>query len=219
MSTFTFEQLNKRHRAERDGYCEALSLRVHRALSWLKKAESCEDDDSRFIFLWIAFNAAYACDLPPQYKAGEKQAFDDFMTRLCKSDQHEHLKKLVWQSFTGPIRVLLNNHFVFQPFWDHQNGKISEEQWKQDFSLAKRAASKALGENNTPKLLSIVLFRIYTLRNQLVHGGATYSGGLNRQPLKDCTKLMGALVPRIITIMMDSSQTLWGEPYFPVIKK
>ena len=38
-----------------------LSLRLHRALSWLNRAEQLADDpDSQFIFLWIAFNAAYA---------------------------------------------------------------------------------------------------------------------------------------------------------------
>ena len=33
----------------------------HRAISWIGRAEACgADDDARFIFLWIAFNAAYA---------------------------------------------------------------------------------------------------------------------------------------------------------------
>lgn len=41
-----------------------LSLRVHRALSWLERSEQCSTEDivSQFIFLWIAFNSAYACN-------------------------------------------------------------------------------------------------------------------------------------------------------------
>lgn len=56
------KELKARQRAERDSYPENLSLRVHRALSWLDRAEQDDDPDSRFIFLWIAFNAAYATD-------------------------------------------------------------------------------------------------------------------------------------------------------------
>jgi hypothetical protein len=53
-----FATLKSKHRALRDGFHENLSLRVHRGLSWLSRSEACgDDDDARFIFLWIAFNA------------------------------------------------------------------------------------------------------------------------------------------------------------------
>ena len=56
----TYNELKNRQRAERGNYPQNLSLRIHRALSWLQKSELCDDDDSKFIFLWIAFNSAYA---------------------------------------------------------------------------------------------------------------------------------------------------------------
>ena len=34
---------------------------------------------------------------------------------------------------------------------------------------------KALGKEDVPQLLSVIFDRLYTLRNQLFHGGATYS--------------------------------------------
>ena len=33
--------------------------RMRRADSWLQRSEAARDDTERFIFLWIAFNAAY----------------------------------------------------------------------------------------------------------------------------------------------------------------
>ena len=42
--------LKNRQRTEREGWPEFLSLRVHRALSWLDRAERCEDDDGCFVF-------------------------------------------------------------------------------------------------------------------------------------------------------------------------
>src|SRR5690606_23004038 len=54
--SMSFQELKQRHRQERDAQHSNLRLRVHRALSWLDRAEQAEDLDGRFIFLWIAFN-------------------------------------------------------------------------------------------------------------------------------------------------------------------
>ena len=41
-----------------------MRTRLHRALSWLGRAEhEKDDDDARFLFLWVAFNAAYGLEL------------------------------------------------------------------------------------------------------------------------------------------------------------
>ena len=57
----SYEVLKAKHRKGRDQIPENLSVRVHRGLSWLKRAEmEVADDDAAFIFYWIAFNASYA---------------------------------------------------------------------------------------------------------------------------------------------------------------
>jgi hypothetical protein len=59
-----YSQLKQRHRAERAHYPHHVSLRVARMLSWLYRAESCQNNpDGQFVFLWVAFNAAYAQEL------------------------------------------------------------------------------------------------------------------------------------------------------------
>lgn len=169
-----FEYLKKRQRAERDNYNDGLSLRVHRALSWLQRAEQCDDNDSRFIFLWISFNAAYAFEIDENLRLSEQETFKFFLEKLCALDTKKHLDHLVWQEFSGSIRILLDNPFVFKSFWAHQNNKITAEQWAEHLTNGKRAAQQALASGNTPLLLSIVFSRMYTLRNQLIHGGATW---------------------------------------------
>ena len=95
--------------------------------------------------------------------------------RLVDLDGDNLLYELVWSKFAGPFRVLLDNQFVFQPFWDHQNGKIDEDRWCQSFERLKTAARRALGDKRqTATVLAIVLSRRYTLRNQSMHGGATW---------------------------------------------
>jgi len=213
-----YDTLKQRHRNERDSFPSNLSLRVHRSLSWLQRAEQMEDPDSQFIFLWIAFNAAYATEIKEEYRVTEKSAFRSFLEKLSGLDAGKQLDKLAWTEFPRSIRVLLSNRFVFQPFWDYQNGKLSEAEWQDQFARAKVAAQSALGSEDTATVLSIALSRIYTLRNQLMHGGATWGSKVNREQIRDCVGLMSKLVPIILTIMMDHPETLWGDACYPVVE-
>jgi len=212
-----YAELKARHRAERDQQHPNLSLRIHRALSWLQRAEQAEDLDGRFIFLWIAFNAAYATEINDEYRGSERSCFSSFLEKLVSLDRDRQLENLAWEEFPKSIRVLLNNRYVYQAFWDYQSGKISREEWEQSFERGKQAAQVALGRQDTATVLSIALSRIYTLRNQLVHGGATWNSAVNRSQVRDCVALMERLVPTVLTIMMDHPDTLWGDACYPVV--
>jgi hypothetical protein len=216
-----YVQLKTRHRAERDVWHPNLSLRVHRALSWLDRAEQLGeqgDADGQFILLWIAFNAAYATEIDERYRLSEQETFRKFLQKLVELDTTGRIAELVWTEFPKSIRVLLDNKFVFQDFWNFQNGTLAEEEWKRRFAGAKKAAKSALAARDTVTVLAVVLSRIYTLRNQLVHGGATWNGSVNREQMRDCVNLMGKLVPLVVEIMMDNPGTLWGDAVYPVVK-
>ncbi|MCQ4346388.1 HEPN domain-containing protein [Pseudomonas stutzeri] len=210
--------LKQRHRRERDSQHPNLRLRLHRALSWLDRAEQAEDRDGRLIFLWIAFNAAYACEIDERHRLSEQETFKAFLEKLCVLDKDKRIDALVWREFSGSIRVLLDNPYVFQSFWEHQNGKIDADEWKRRFASGKKAAQLALASGDTPRLLGVLFNRIYTLRNQLVHGGATWNGAVNREQLRDCVSLLGKLVPLIIELMMDNPDALWGDACYPVVE-
>ncbi|MEL0630599.1 hypothetical protein [Psychromonas aquatilis] len=213
-----FHELKEQQRNQRHGFPDNLAIRVHRALSWLKKAEACEgDNDAQFIFLWIAFNAAYANEVDKAHRLPEAQTFEHFIEKLYDLDKDKHLAGFIWEEFAGSIRVLLDNKFIYQPFWDFKNGYISEIEWTTRFDNAKKYANKALGNANTPQVLTIIFERVYTLRNQLLHGGATHDSAVNREQIRDCCRLMKKLVPTIIKIMMENPNTLWGDAHYPVL--
>ena len=213
-----YETLKTHHRKVRDDYPLSLNLRIHRALSWLNRAEQCDDGDGQFIFLWIAFNAAYANEIGEGEKSPEQKIFGQFITKLVDLDKGDTLYNLMWQEFPGCVRVLLDNKYVFKPFWDYHNGKISEEQWDSSFKSAKQAASRALAEHRPTAVFTAVLSRMYTLRNQLMHGGATWNSAVNRDQIRDCSALLGKIVPFIIQLMLDNPGTLWGDACYPVIE-
>ena len=67
-------------------------------------------------------------------------------------------------------------------------------------------------------MLSIVFSRMYTLRNQLIHGGATWNSSVNRDQLRGCSAFLGKRVPYVIQLMMDNTDTLWGDAAYPVVE-
>ncbi|MBA6350397.1 hypothetical protein H4J70_20080 [Colwellia sp. BRX8-9] len=216
----THQTLKARQRQERDNYPINLSLRVHRALSWLNRAEQAEgDQDAQFIFLWIAFNAAYSNEIDDYHRFTEQETFRNFIDRLCQLDEGNLLSDLVWKEFTSSIRVLLSNQYVFQPFWDYQNQKKTEAQWQDDFKSSNAFAHKALGHKNTSAVLSVIFSRLYTLRNQSLHGGATWNSSVNRDQMRDAVAFMSKFIPSVIKIMMDSANELWGDPCYHVVEK
>lgn len=211
-----YQSLKERQRKERDNHPENSALRIHRALSWLNRAEQCEDLDGRFVFLWIAFNAAYANELG-EISMSESELFDNFLKRLIDLDKNKNLYNLVWKQYTSAIRVLLDNHYIYQPFWHYHNGNTGYEDWQERFKLSKQAAHRALAANDTATVLSIVFKRLYTLRNQIIHGGATYNSSANRDQMRDATSILGEVVPNIIEIMLDNANAYWGEACYPVV--
>lgn len=217
-NTNNHARLKARQRAERDNYPANLGLRVHRAISWLHRAEQEADPDARFIFLWIAFNAAYASEIDAHHSLGEQSIFNEFLHKLCDLDRPRQFHDIVWTTYPNAIRLLLDNCFVFPQFWEYQKGHLTQAEWTRKFAGAKKAANAALAQQNTPKVLSIVFDRIYTLRNQLIHGGATWNSGVNREQIRDCAAILGQLVPVVIETMMDNPNSLWGEAVYPVVE-
>ena len=213
---FSYGQLKERHREIRDSLPENISLRIHRALSWLQCSEQQDNDDAKFIFLWIAFNSAYAHEIEDRKQFRERKVLVNFLKLLHEVDSDKMLYGIVWDEFPKSIRLLLSNKFVFQRFWDHQNMKISENEWLSSFERSRISAQRALGKMDTVKVLAILFDRLYTLRNQLIHGGATWNSAVNRNQIKDGVSILSILVPVIISIMLNKNPMIIGKACYPV---
>ena len=216
------DRLKSRHRLVRDEHAQDLSLRLHRALSWLQRAEMAEslepqDSDAGFIFYWIAFNAAYAEETAELFDTGERSAFNEYFDKMIRLDTNRAIFDAIWEKFSGPIRLLLDNRYVFQPFWKHQNGTPGYEDWERRFGLSRERARAALANMDTLTVLTTLFDRLYVLRNQLIHGGATWNSSVNRSQVDDGARIMAFLVPVFIELMMDNPTEDWGRPYYPVV--
>lgn len=204
-------------RAVREGMAQDDAVRLHRAVSWLRCAEDYRqsDEDMSLIAGWIAFNACYAIDdSDPDHQARED--FKSFSQKLCEVDSQKQIYNLLWLKYSQFIKALIDNQFVFAPFWQAQRDGGGE--WRSSFNQSKSRALRALANNDTSQLLSIVLDRLYVLRNQLIHGGATHSSKVNRGQVRDGKNLLLELMPIIIQLMMENTALDWGKIYFPVVE-
>ena len=192
-------------------------IRLHRAISWVKCAEDQENNtDLKFITLWIAFNACYADNDAIEYTLSEKKRFKDFIERLVKSDKEERFFKLLWFKFSGPVRLLIDNKYAYKQFWEAQRGERID--WERLFKQSKIDSRNYLAHQQVAELLGLVLDRLYTVRNQLIHGGATYKSKVNRSQVKDAGEILEFLLPIIIDIMLTNIDEDWGVINYPVIE-
>lgn len=218
----SFEALKRYQREHRKNFPDNLGLRVHRAISWLQKAEQArqaKDFDTEFIYYWISFNATYANDFGDMERPSEKDNFGAFLTKVAQLDDSGVLYELIWQKFSSSIRLLMDNRYVYQPFWDFLRGRLTELEWQQRFSSSKATVNKALAEKDVPKALVHIFMRLYTLRNQVIHGGSTFNSQVNREQLKDACNLLNKLVPMIVALMMSKPDQEWGPVCYPVVNE
>lgn len=191
-----------------------MRTRLHRALSWLGRAEhEKDDDDARFLFLWVAFNAAYAGQFNDEGKELAKARL--FIDRLLELDREKRIHALLFERFSGPVRTLMDNRFVYAPFWRAMAGHDASQRWKTSFEQSKQLAMRAVLDKATDTCLMLVLERLYVLRNQLVHGGATWRSAANRSQLRDGVRLLGALLPMMLELMMEAD-TAQQQSFGPV---
>ena len=214
------DELKQKQRHLREGFPEDIGLRIHRAISWVGRAEQeKQDHDAAFIFLWIAFNSAYAgeAEEDAERSLGERQQFIDLIDRLVERDADGRLYTAVWDRFRGPIATLMENRFVYRPFWLNQNGIPGNENWAKRFKSSAERFVRSMADKDTAYVLREVFDRLYMLRCQMMHGGTTWNSKVNRQQVRDGAKILQTLLPVMIDIMMDNPEDNWGRPFYPVV--
>lgn len=200
-------------RIPRDSFPET-AARLRRAVSWIERAQTHDESDkaSEFMFMWIAFNALYA-DRADYGGAGtrERLKFKRFFRRVLRDPFRERIRDAVWERFSGPVRVIMNNEFVFAPYWVGDPGL----EWEDAFKKANERFNQAFRKGQLEGVLLFMFDRLYVLRNQLFHGGATWNGHVNADQVRDGARIMAFLVPEFVNAVIERPDVDWGDPIFP----
>ena len=77
-----------------------------------------------------------------------------------------------------PVRI----QYVYGPFWDWARGSEKGGNWRERFERHRKDANDKLAKSDVHGVLMEVFRRLYVLRNQIFHGGATFASGWGAKP-------------------------------------
>lgn len=201
------------------------SDRLRRAETWYKRSREATDVTERYIFLWIAFNAAYGWEIKAsgnQRRTKERQKFEQFLREVLWRDECGKLERLVCYDMRDVIDSLLANKYIYQPFWNAASKLSRSSIWQRSFEQENKRALRARDRRDVHTLLSIVILRLYALRNQIFHGGATFGKGWGQDQVRKGSQLMTSFVPVVLEIMQADiasvpDSDVWGRVCYPRI--
>ena len=84
------------------------------------------------------------------------RTFADFFTKMVRLDTERRIYDKIWEGFAGSIRVLMQNRYVFNPFWQHHNGIDGYEDWEERFKASAGSFARSFAAQDTARTLSFV---------------------------------------------------------------
>ena len=196
------------------------ALRIHRAISWVKRAEKETDDlDAKFIFYWIAFDAAYGRWIEPRGrgKHSESSLFREYLHSVV--ERESRITDATWNRLPGSIEGILSNRYIFREFWNyHTSDGFRDDNWETTFDSQMKAFENAKDIRDihiVSSTLTRVFERLYTMRCQFFHGSSSWNSAINRAQVTDGVSIMECLIPLFLFAMMSDPTPVWGHLRYP----
>ena len=200
---------------------EDLRIRIHRACRALEQAEAMEGRDgsagsldAALVFRWIGLNALYgAWDVEQGMPVKDRVAVSNLTSEICRVDVEGRMAKCL-ALVADPARELLMNSFLANRFW-------KDPEWDQVRPNRGNAAAyrNELLEKRTSAALHRLLMAIYFLRCQIVHGGSTIGGKLNRETVEPAARILELLSSQILaTVVEHGLEMKWGPVCYPPVR-
>lgn len=207
----TIESLRAKRDLKKDALSANREIRIRRGLSWLECAQELEANapDAAFIFHWSCFEALYSEPRPSSHEdaKAERDAFLGIVFGLDVG-QDALIYNSVIARESKTMLTLAANAYTFTPFWKRYHaGKESQasNNWADSLieSVKQTIADLERREGGTQSALKVLFDRLRELRNELVHGGATWGDNANRDQVMDGVRIMSRLLPVFLDLMMD----------------
>ena len=198
-------------------------LRLRRCLSWLEKAKhdhENEDFDTSFIFHWVAFNSMYATteseNQPSLYKV--------YFEKITRLDYNHSIRNTLRPIFGPHISPLLRTRYIYGTYWKYDLDRTSKNQtdslWEEKRkNLTKTITAGLTANGDINHALNCIFDLLYVLRNQLIHGLATYKGSVNREQVQNGSMILAKAVPCFAVLMLGYPDQDWGQSPYPPINR
>lgn len=195
--------------------------RVSRALSWYARSETSAEDD-RLIFAFIAFNALYSAhrkeiieDPGKRSKELQKERNDFFavLKELAKNGRAGDC----FDFSTAAVKKLekvISSQYIMPAYWKDEGDYLQKYRKIEDIKEKSVLTEKQIRRKDFIPL-EIAIRNIYELRNQIFHGMAACNDSYNRKQVKLCADVMHAVVGRILSVVINNPEQLWGDVGYP----
>lgn len=203
-----------------------IRIRLHRALSWMDRADKImvadpEGDDTTLIFYWIALNALYGTwDDERRQPSPDRESLGLFIDLICHHDAKQQRLPALFATHRGLIEGIVSDQMLVQHFWRDPDPVVPDADGPTPGVIF--ALRSAVRERRMSKALDIVLTRVYFARCQLVHGGATCGGELNRNAVRMCAQFLMLFLPEAALIIIDSAwaddKAPWADLCYPPLR-
>lgn len=193
---------------------EPLLIRMHRACSWLQRVEELPGEDrldAELIFRWIALGSLYGrWDAAARQPLGDRDSLPLFLDRIVELDADGAVTGML-ERHRRLVMSIFDDAHLTRYFWEAPTDERARKTRKTAFD-----ARTWYQQKKYKMILARLMDRIYFLRCQLVHGGATSGGSLNRTAVRRCSSMLGHLLPAILLVLMDHGQDDdWGPLCYP----
>ena len=208
--------------------------RIARMSTWISHAEAEaisgeEEAHIRFLFYWIAYEAAYQMNETGESEGGHGKERRDLHRRLASHDRGslQNILRTQKDDVVGILK-LRQAHPSFWKRWSGDAGVGTVEEWESAFRERVGSAMKRLDEavrgdlafhsgvkEKIAKSLDDVFRNLNVVRNQIVHGASAGRKSRGRTQVLLGARLLSALVPCFRDSISFKSHEDWGEPPFP----
>lgn len=194
---------------------DAIRLRMHRAFSWMRKADGFavpEDADSRFLFSWFALNTMYAkWDSDLVNREPEWQTREGFLKRMLKNDQCGRIQDCILGNRKHCDRLLSEEHLI-NSYW----GNPTEDEARKARTKPRKVGKHYHDAEEVIKVV-IPLFKCMTmLRSQLVHGMSTYGSSANRAVVEAGAEVVFTFTLTVLQVIVEDGLWQDDESWMPV---
>lgn len=189
-----------------------VALRTYRAISWLECASAREHDvHATFVFLWIAFNAAYGAGNAAEKEVERQRAF---FRRILAADGDAVLPATLRQS-RRLVETVLESRQIYWRRIRNQEGDRAHGDWHVHFRRDTNDAMRALdlaSPSGSATVLDAVFDRLSTLRNLLMHGQVSWRSRIAGPVVETASDFLATMVPVFVRLMIEHRDADWELP-------
>ena len=192
-------------------------LRVRRAISWIAYAEEQITrglNHTAFCFYWIAFNSCYGYDVK-----NERDQFIEYLKEIIRHDKQKQVCKCILYEIRGDVEDLVRCRFAFDQFWREGHHRLHDEKWrsslKSEIDTLRDKLSRGM-DMAAIDVLEILFSRIYSVRNQVMHGSTTRERSTGDDQIRYSSIILDRLIPVFVDLMLcNRHEGEWSRPYYP----